>query len=307
LAATLWPSPRQERLLAVAFAPENQARTAWETVRAELDIDRLEDGSYAVMALVYRRLESWNDANPLVARFKSIYRHTWYRSNLLLEGLERVLSVAVGLGIPVVVAGPPRLLVRSYRDPGLRPSSRIDLIVPADRHTPLADALVRDGWEERSPRDRGAILWLQRGDALALALERGVEPETTSIELRDAVHSATTATTELVRTCIGPERHMVWNRLQWIADATFLLRNEGSDIDWDRALADSQHKRLLFRDAMLYARVAANAPVPRQIIDRLSALRPTTREALAHRVSRLDRDRVPRSLRRAIRKVIPAR
>jgi hypothetical protein len=79
----------------------------------------------------------------------------------------------------------------------------------------------------------------------------------------------------------GPRRN-----IQWVADATLLLRAALSEVDWqlvlDEALAASLALRL--RDALGYIS-AVEVPIPPEVIAKLHETPTTRREALAHRLS----------------------
>jgi Uncharacterised nucleotidyltransferase len=311
LPSRVWPSPNQELLLRATFGPDPDANAAWESLREAIDIDRLEEGSYALIPLLYRRLEAWEVEEPLTPRLKSVYRHTWYRSNLLLDRLVEVLGLARSNDVPVLICGAPRLLAHTYRDPGLRPSSHIELLVGSTDRPRLAKALLGSGWRPTDATGRARTAWFEHADAPPVALEHpdDLDEKPVEIELKGSAYPATEATTELLRICIGPARRFVWNRLQWIADATVLLRSEGGEVDWERALrlARGQRGTLTFRDALLYARNLADAPVPDEVIHDITSMRPTTREAITQRLGRFDRERLPAGVRHAIRRLIPAR
>ena len=319
---TLWPSPLQEELLRVAFGPDAEARAAWSRAHETLDLDHLEDGSYALLPLLYRRLADWQLDDPVVARLKGLYRHTWYRNNVLLERLREVFETAAAAKIDVLLAGEPRLLLRDYGDVGLRPSSRIDLLARPDDAASLAHMLGPRGWTTVAGHGRlgSRTLWLERADSPTVALQRRLLPErapheveaqpwehAAAVDVDGSARAALDATDQLLMTCIGEERRFPWNRVQWIADAKLLLDVEATTVDWGRAFetAERYAGRLRLRDALVYAGEIAGARVPTNVLEHAEAVRPTVREALAHRWSRVDRasllDRIPASARAKIR------
>jgi hypothetical protein len=296
-------------------------------VSSSFDLDRLEDGSYALMPLLYRRLMAWNADALLTTRLKGLYRHTWYRNNVLVERLKEVLHLGSAGSAELLLVGEPRLLLRAYGDLGLRPSSRIDLVVRPQAIPRLTTALTEAGWSlptGSQGRYEPRTIWLERADAPTVALQRRLLPQRGSDEIEDrpwqharsvvldgSAHPASSATDELLRTCIGEERRWSWNRLQWIADANMLLLAEGDALDWERVLADAASYRatLLLRDALVYLRDRIAAPVPEETLRRLENARSSTRERLVHRLSRVDRfllsRMLPRFARRAVRRIIP--
>src|SRR5207248_9473122 len=157
------------------FGPESRAREAWETLRPSFDLDRLEEGSYGLMPLLERRLSAWETDEALALRLRGIYRHTWYRGNVVLERLKEVVALAAEQQVDVLVTGEPRLLLRSYRDAGLRPATRIDLLVGAEQRDRLAAAVELAGWSRAPSRER--TLWLERTGGPTVALHSRLAPQ----------------------------------------------------------------------------------------------------------------------------------
>jgi putative nucleotidyltransferase-like protein len=320
----LWPTEAQELLLRAALAPdapEGPARAAWADFRSGFDVDHMEDGSYNLMPLLYRRLEAWEPNDPLVLRLKGIYRHTWYRGNVLLDRLREVLECTRTAGLDVLVTGGARLLVDVYEDPGLRPATRIDLVVRHDELERLATALGGAGWTaaEGTPRRRlPRTTWLLREGDPAVVLQTRLLPHrdradehepwsaSTEVTFRDVSLPVPSATDELLRICLGEERQLFWIRLQWLADVKLLLDRPSPRLDWERAIADaSAHEATLqLRDALTYAHRVAGAAIPPEALSRLEEARAPRRERLHYHLSRIDRSRIPPVARRAVRRVL---
>jgi len=289
--AALRPSPQQELLVRTVFAPEHVAQGAWVTLRSSFELNRLEEGSYALMPLLERRLSGWNMDQGLVTRLRGIYRHNWYRGNVLLERLKEVLALAAG---DVLLTGEPRLLLRSYRDAGLRPATRVDLLVRAELRGRLAAAVERAGWSLAPSGAR--TIWLERVDGPTVALHGRLAPQrddepwrhTVTVELDGGPQPATSATDELLRICAGEERRFPWQRLQWVADADALLRAEGDEVDWRRLVATAASSRttLCLRDALRDLRAHTDAQIPDETLEQLERARAGARERLLYRLDR---------------------
>ena len=289
LAPRLWPSPDQELLLRAVFAQQDEARSAWDKLRGSFDLDRLEEGSYALMPPFGRRLAEWDVDAELSKRLRGLYRHAWYRGHVLLERFTELVAAARGDRIDVLVTGEPRLLLRSYGDPGLRPATRIDFLVRRADHARLTETVERAGWSPARSNARTA--WFERPDAPAVSLQRGPEEawsHAVALELENGTQPATSPTDELVRICTGEERRFPWHRLQWIVDADALLRAEGDQVDWERLPAASvaAHASLHLRDALLYLRGRITVPIPDPPLARLERIRPGARERIAHLAGR---------------------
>ena len=290
-AARLRPSPQQQLLVRAVFGPEARAREAWDTLRPSFDLDHLEEGSYGLMPLLERRLSAWETDEALTLRLRGIYRHTWYRGNVLLERLNEVVALAAEQDADVLVTGEPRLLLRSYCDAGLRPATRIDLLVEAEPRDRLAAAVELAGWS-RAPSSERAV-WLERPGGPTVALHRWLAPQSSDDPWRHTVTlesgaRATSPTDELLRICAGEERRFPWHRVQWLADADALIRAEGREVEWDRLLvvATASAATLRLRDAFRDLRNQTNAPIPTDTHARLEWARPSMRERLLYPLGR---------------------
>jgi hypothetical protein len=263
---SFWPTANQERLLAAAFGPDDEARRAWHAVRPRIDLDRLEPGTFALMPLLYRRLEAWRAADPWFERLKGLYRHTWSRNQLLLA---RVQSLAVSLqshSVDFLVAGGPLLVMCFYDDPGLRPTDRVDFVVRREHLRRAAEALQEEGWPAT---DLGALAELERrsstwfgdgrGSYAVLHCARGDEwTDASAFQLEQSLCQALSATRQLLRTCKSDERHYRWGRLQWVADVHALARS--GEVDWTNVSGG--------RAALAYARDVAWAAIPQGVAGR---------------------------------------
>jgi Uncharacterised nucleotidyltransferase len=290
-AALLRPSPQQQLLLRAVFVPERFAREAWDALRPSFDLDHLEEGSYGLMPLLERRLSAWGTDEALALRLRGIYRHTWYRGNVLLERLKGVIAIAAEQQVDVLVTGEPRLLLRSYRDSGLRPATRLDLLVAAEQRDGLAAAVESAGWSRARSSERTA--WLERPDGPTVALHRWLAPQRGDEPWRHAVTletgaKATSPTDELLRICAGEERRFPWYRLQWLADADALIQAEGGEIEWDRLVetAAASAATLRLRDALRNLRKLTDAAIPADTHAQLESGRPGMRERLLYRLGR---------------------
>jgi hypothetical protein len=265
----------------------------------------MEYGSFALMPLLYRRLESWQRDEPLIPRLKGLYRHAWYRGNVLLERLKEINHIAEESRIDIMIADEPLLIERVYRDPGLRPATRLDLLIRPESTDGLVRGLEQNGWNRASPRS----LWLQHPSGPFAVLQHRLLPKYAALELDGPTNHWLNSTDQLLRTCVGEARRSMAGRLQWIADAKLQIAAEPAEIDWERLLqtATSCHLMLHLRDALFYLSRTVAASVPGGVLARLEERRPGPQERLAHGLSRVDgaamAQRVlPADVRRALRR-----
>ncbi|MDQ2967705.1 MAG: nucleotidyltransferase family protein [Actinomycetota bacterium] len=266
----------------------------------------MEDGSFALMPLLYRRLESWQVDEPLIPRLRGLYRHSWYRGNVLLERLKEVNALAAELQIDLLIADEPLLIERVYRDPGLRPATRLDLLIRPESADVLIRGLEQHGWHRASPHS----LWLQHPSGPFAVLQHRILPKYAALGVDATTNHWLNSTDQLLRTCVGEVRQSTVGRLQWIADAKLQIAAEPAEIDWERLLqtTTSCHLGLHLRDALSYLSRTVAASVPGDVLARLEERRPGPQEQLAHGLSRVDGAAIahrvlPAAARRALRRL----
>ena len=144
-----WPTPQQELLLKAALLPNQKAIDAWEKWASQVDIEDLDTGSYRLLPLVYRNLES-QDApieHPAWPRLKGYYRKTWVENQLLFYRMTKLVRQFQDAGIETLVLKGVPLVLLYYKDYGARPMGDFDLLVQAEQAPLALDLLLESGWE----------------------------------------------------------------------------------------------------------------------------------------------------------------
>ena len=59
--------------------------------------------------------------------------------------------------------------------------------------------------------------------------------------------------------------------MQWLADATLVIRECGDELNWDRLFEQTEKRRLLLpvRETLLYVKEALHAPVPDALLQKM--------------------------------------
>lgn len=304
LVGSFWPSSQQELLLRAALLGEQRSVQAWWTLKPSLDIQRLERGSVVLLPLLYEKLQQRESTEAFVPRLKGVYRQVWYRNQLGLAALQDLLSSLGDAGVQAIVVGEGALITRYYRRLGVRPLGRPSVLVRPNRAVAGLDALERSGWEV-SPGGSGRSRQVERARAgerrscavywRALSeLELSTDPDgarfwdsASPTEVRGVQTSTLDTTHELLWTCIGGARTGSTSRVQWVADAFTILQVAGSDVDWQKLVAEAValSSALRLRDALAYLADALDAPVPKAALRELETTPTTGRERLAHRIA----------------------
>jgi hypothetical protein len=283
------PTPEQELLLRAALLQGEAAAAAWEEWRARVDIDGVDAGSYRLLPLLYANLRSLGAASePLVEKLKGIYRHTWYKNNLLLHRTAGLLRRFSETGLEVLVLKGAALLALYYDDLGLRPMTDIDILVREERAGLAASLLQGLGWRpernfETQRRSRHNVLFLDdNGQQLDLHWHLlrecrypGADREFWDNAVRVRIGGVESRTLgpadQLLHTCVHGYQ---WNNLppmRWVADALTIIEGSAGDLDW-RYLVEQVRTRglvLPVRETLAYLRESFFAPVPETALEAL--------------------------------------
>jgi hypothetical protein len=297
LEGSFWPSERQKLLLRTAFAGGEASAAAWRSLRPQLDLDRLEVGSFPVLPLVHRQLAALGLEDPYVPRLAGIRRRTWAMNRLELDALGPALCALEDAGAEPVVVGGWELPAHYYDgDYGLRPVEGLEVLVRPSRAAAGARALAGLGFARARggvPRFVGAhgrtcMLHARLAREFSVP-ERGLEledlwDETVDSSLGDTRARVLGPSDELVRLCLEGARASVLANIVWLADALAVLAS-GAAIDWERVVRHALRLRsmLRLRDALVYLRRELGAPVPEAPIRELEAIPPRRRERRAHK------------------------
>jgi hypothetical protein len=132
---------QQTLLLRAALLDGPTALDAWQAWKSNIDIDTLDPGSYCLLPLLYRNLQRHTIVDPLMDRFKGVYRKTWYQNQVLFHHMAGVLRALHAAGIPAMLLKGAALIQLHYTDAGLRPMADFDVLVPREQAMPAIEVL----------------------------------------------------------------------------------------------------------------------------------------------------------------------
>ncbi len=298
---TFWPSPHQEQLLVAALADPDESIAAWSTLRARFSLDELEPGSFELMPLVYRNLSSGGHEDELLARLKGIYRKTWVLNNLLLEKTKVIGEVMGAAKISTMFLEGATFAARYYPDLGLRFTSSVDVLVDDTDIGVALTQLQRTGWSlpEAGATSAGARRYLVDPDGQVCALQSVLAPDfvlphdrasshaplwdsTVAQDVGGVVVRVPAPTDALLSVCVRGARVGPEPNIQWLADASMILRTE--DIDWNRLLeiGIARGQALRLRAALDYLSRLPGPNPPADVYERLAVVQVTPRARLAY-------------------------
>ena len=284
LGGSFWPSERQKLLLRTATAGGEASAEAWRRLRPQLELDRLELGSFPVLPLVHRQLDGLDIDDPYVPRLAGIRRRTWAMNQLGLDALAPALRALEDAGAEPVVVGGWQFPAHYYGgDFGLRPVQGLEVLVRPAFAAPRGAA----GGVTHGGANGITCVLHQRFARDFSGPEREVEDlweRTAELTLGEMRARMLAPTDELVRVCLAGARASEPPNVLWVADAIAVLQASATSIDWERVVRHALRLRamLRLRDALVYLRRELDAAVPDEAIRELEAHPPLRREALAH-------------------------
>jgi Uncharacterised nucleotidyltransferase len=300
--ADQWPTPHQARLLHAALGSRDEAERAWSEWKRRGSLDRLTEGSFRLLPLLYRNLLAHGIADPDLARLKGIYRQSWYLNQRLFHCGGQALRLLAEAGLETMVLKGAALSVAHYADTGARAMTDFDVLVRTRDGGRALEVLEGAGWE-RVVRIAPARL-LRGRHSSPLAMPGGEEEvdlhwRALAPAARDDDFWAAAVPLEVAgvktRTLAPADQllHVLVHGLasdpapvRWVADAVTVART-GGPLDWDRLVERAVARRVMLPVAVgvRYLREAFELPVPASALARLDATTTTAAERLAHRVA----------------------
>jgi hypothetical protein len=304
-----WPTQQQELLLRAALLEGRDAVEAWKEWRSRVDIDdidRLDPGSYRLLPLLYRNLNSHGAEDPIMMKLKGVYRLTWYKNQMLFHTITSLLRSFQRAGIDTMVLKGAALTLLCYRDYGLRPMNDFDVLVHT-RDALSAVRLLRElGWNplEFDPDEEYISVSYSHGFADKAGREFDLHwhlfsqcrtPDADNDFWKDAALTnfhgepayVLSPTDQLLHICVHGAR---WNEtppFRWVADAIMLLNNVHNNIDWNRLVLQAEKRHLItpLLETLHYLRDTFKAPVSPEMIKNLQAIRVPYPERMEYRIA----------------------
>ena len=193
-----------------------------------------------------------------------------------------------------MLLGGAALAVRYYRDPGVRPLDRGDILVPADQATRAVSLLKRSGWavvgqfprrhawDFLGPADQRLTLHGRVPHEVAAGRNRADPWDAAAPVLLGRVSTVVLDhTDQLLDACASG---ILWTpspAVCWAVDLLWIVRSAGADIDWERLVREAERCRISLPvgAALGYVQRKLAAAVPRRSSPRSTAFRRPFRNA----------------------------
>jgi hypothetical protein len=276
-------------------------------VRPVFDVDELEEGSYALLPLLSHRLQELAISDPVLPRLRGAYRKTWVINKLSLSLLRRALEALNSAGVAAMIVNDALAALRIYTDLGLRPITELEVVIRPAAAARAWRALEGAGWR-RLQRPSPPELAVGSTDGLRFEIGEpstavvlrshpvigAAEPGAAENELWGATVEtfldgiptrAIDSTAGLLYTCVNGVRGRWWRAIQWVVDATMILRSDQA-VDWQRFVRVVERQSLVLpvREALTYLACLLDDPVPLVWHRQILRAPVTRRDVIAYRI-----------------------
>jgi hypothetical protein len=285
---TFVPTLAEHHLLrASLLGDRNAVRESLAQWKSRVHLDDVEYGSFRLLPLFYRNLQRHGIDDDAMPRLKGIYRNAWVRNQLLVEhGLRALRTLREHDIDSIVLKGAALVADRSYAELALRPMEDFDLLVRPHAFRRAIDVLRASGWAFH-PTSVDPEWYLPFRHAVALRNGNAeLDLHWTSIRDRfdgeesfweDAIDAklmgenvrVLSPVDQLVQLCgHASARNVDVAPIRWVADAWFLLTQQGLAFDWTRLVEVARQRELSFpmRRCLEYLDLGLGVAVPHGVI-----------------------------------------
>lgn len=296
------PGTRETLLLRAALGDGKDAVSAWEHWRRAIAVEALDGESHRLLPLLHHNLQRLGVTDPVLIRYRSVRKQSWYRNRVLFHGLSKVFRTLADQGIEVLALKGAVLAHSYYPEPALRPMADLDVLIRGDRLEQAVGVLLQagfqaDGW---SPRRRFALPaarlyhgcgfkgrgpeildlhWHASADGCFVDADRGLWQRALPFSI-EGVGMRALGPSDLVLHTLAHAYASHVPVIRWLADAVMVMRTAPSRIDWDQLLDEAERRRLVLpvRTALAYLERSGLASVPRAVLAELERVRPSLME-----------------------------
>jgi hypothetical protein len=282
-----FPSEQQELLLKAALLSGPAAIGNWNAWREMVSVEDLDAGSQRLLPMLYQKLRVEQIEHPDMARYRSVYRHTWVENQHRIYRASGILNLLAEAGISVILLKGIALSALYYGDVGQRPMSDLDFLVKPEAVQEAARLLQAAGWDAKelpllgiaSFRSVNHAVMLTRPQSLDqidlhwhVLHERCWESADEEFWLRSRkmlIGSRTVSTLSdtdhLLHTCLHGSRQNQVAPIRWVADAMMIVCH--GEVDWPYLVASANAGGYARRvtSILRYLVDTFDAPVPAEI------------------------------------------
>ena len=156
------PDRRQQLLLRAALLEPDAAAAAWRQWCDGGELDDVDSASFRLLPLVYRKLQDAAGDDPLLPRLQVVYRHTWFKNQVLFDAARALLARLAAAGIEAMLLKGAAMSLTHYRDPGLRFMHDLDVLVRPQHFLRAVEVLMDANWGPTGAGPRVIATWHRR-------------------------------------------------------------------------------------------------------------------------------------------------
>jgi len=255
------------------------------------------------MSLVYRRMIELGIDDPDAGRIKGIYRFHWTHNQIAWWGKDKIVRKLSEMGIDTMLLKGAALSRTVYPEPATRGMHDLDVLVPIASAETAMTLLTGEGWVAqhfeaiRATIDRfhGCSFVHPKLGELDLhwhvmrsycRTERDLELWAAARPLTvDGIPTKVLCPADMfLHACEHGTHPSPASTLQWMIDATFIIRNSTAPFDWPRLVDQSTKFGLvpMVRDTLKFIRKHFEPSIPQETIRQLSAAPVAFRDRVAY-------------------------
>ncbi|MEM9018463.1 MAG: nucleotidyltransferase family protein [Verrucomicrobiota bacterium] len=279
-----WPNDEQLLLLkACLFEEEQKAQQAFRNWEERIPFPLLDLGSRRLILTLYQRLQTWQVDYRFAKELRAAVQGLWIQQQGIERELGSILDVLQKNSIEAMLLKGAALNAVAYPDCD-RLMSDLDLIVPRERARDALNALQDDGWIPQFRNldqlhevthachfRRGASGHLDlhwdffHGRHLDDSQQEELWQASTPIERFGRSTRTLCAADQLLHTCEHGVRYNEVAPLRWLMDATHVIRQTESELNWERLprMAEKLDLVLPVDETLRYLEEMFEVPIPK--------------------------------------------
>jgi hypothetical protein len=282
-----WFTWQQELLLKAALLQGEDAMEGWMKWKSNVDLEKIDPGSYRLLPLLYYNLNNHEIKDPLMDRLKGIYRRTWFENQILSHKAIAFLENLYNNGIPTIVLKGIALLHLYYKDYGIRPMSDFDILVPTDQAFDAINLLRKAGWTSlyKLPETIIPIIhscdltdpegmhhvdlhWHLFIECCQPNADEDFWNGSLQTIIKDIPTSVLNPADQLLHIFVHGMKWSIIPPFRWIADAIMIIKTSQKELDWNRLITQAEKRRLILpvRLGLEYLKDEFNIDIPQDVL-----------------------------------------
>ena len=252
----------QKLLLRACLLQGEDVLKAWQKWIKIVDIDNLNSDSNSLLPLLYRNLSTHQVNHPEITRLKGIYRSTFYKNQLLIQKITKILNSLQDANIETILLNDVAINLQYYPHLALRHIYNFDLLIRTENSSKTINILDKLGWKYsdnlliRTVVGNAAIFKDELGCRLSIhypvaldAIQQNVEynfwQEAEINKVGEISTYLLNPTNQLLQICLQAFSFLQPTGAVWVADAMMILNSSGDKIDWNKLITQAKKRQIV--------------------------------------------------------------